>query len=141
MVSQQFSGSGSSSLCRGSYPQLYCFHNEVAPLRVVRHVGPHQGNRFYGCFYWSRTCGFFKWEDEIDDIHEMQQLMFEKDVKIAELELHKSELEMKVKRLKDRKSELEDQVAQFGIQITEARLELQSTRACRELALAFILSW
>ncbi|KAL2944636.1 Intermediate filament protein ifa-2, partial [Bienertia sinuspersici] len=132
MASQQSSGSGSSSFCRGSYPQLYCFHNEVAPLRVVRHVGPHQGKR---------TCGFFKWEDEIDDIREMQQLMFEKDVKIAEFELHKSELEIKVKRLKDRKSELEDQVAQFGIQITEARLELQSTRACRKLALAFILSW
>ncbi|KAL2921026.1 DNA topoisomerase 3-alpha, partial [Bienertia sinuspersici] len=117
----------------GSYPQLYCFHNEVAPLRVVRHVGPHQGKRFYGCSYWPRTCGFFKWEDEIDDIREMQQLMFEGDVKIAKLELHKSELEMKVKRLKDRKSELEDQ-------ITEARLKLQSTRACRKLALAFILS-
>ncbi|KAL2942336.1 Hydrocephalus-inducing protein, partial [Bienertia sinuspersici] len=85
----------------GSYPQLYYFYNKVAPLRVVRHIGPHQGKRFYGCSY-------FPWEDEIDDIREMQQLMFEKDVKIAEWELHKSELEMKVKRLKDRKSELED---------------------------------
>ncbi|KAL2942401.1 DNA topoisomerase 3-alpha, partial [Bienertia sinuspersici] len=89
------SGSGSSSLCRGSYPQLYYFYNKVALLRVVRHVGPHQGKRFYGCSYFPRTCGFFKWEDEIDDIREMQQLMFEKDVKIAEWELHKSELEMK----------------------------------------------
>ncbi|KAL2934979.1 Lon protease-like protein mitochondrial, partial [Bienertia sinuspersici] len=129
MASQQSSGSGSSSLCRGSYPQLYCFHNEVALLRVVRHVGPHQGKRFYGCSYWP---------DEIDDIREMQHLMFEKDVKFAELELHKSELEMNRKRLKDRKSKLDDQVAQLGI---EERLELQCTRACRKLALAFVLSW
>ncbi|KAL2924221.1 Cytoplasmic dynein 2 heavy chain 1, partial [Bienertia sinuspersici] len=122
----QSSGSGSSSLCSGSYPQLYYFCKEVAPLRVVRHIGPHKGNL---------------WEDEIDDIGWLQQLMFEKDVKIAELELRKSELEMKVKRLKDRKSKLDDQVAQLGIEITEARLQLQSTRACRKLALAFVLSW
>ncbi|KAL2901586.1 Protein ZGRF1 [Bienertia sinuspersici] len=33
-------------------PKMYCYHNEIAPLRVVKHNGPNQGKKFYGCAHW-----------------------------------------------------------------------------------------
>uniref|UniRef100_A0A803N433 Zinc finger GRF-type domain-containing protein n=1 Tax=Chenopodium quinoa TaxID=63459 RepID=A0A803N433_CHEQI len=32
--------------------QVVCYHNEVAPLRMVKYDGPTKGKRFYGCSYW-----------------------------------------------------------------------------------------
>ncbi|KAL2938559.1 DNA topoisomerase 3-alpha [Bienertia sinuspersici] len=44
------------------------------------------GKRYYGCSFWPRTCGFFRWADEVNDKREMRFLLLEKDTKIAELE-------------------------------------------------------
>ncbi|KAL2938710.1 Endonuclease 8-like 3, partial [Bienertia sinuspersici] len=92
-----------------SSPLVKCFHEEEAPLRVVRFNGPTVGKRFYGCAHWPRTCGFFKWAEEVDEIVELQQKMFEKDVTIAELQMENDML----KRTNER---LEDDVADLAIE-------------------------
>ncbi|KAL2934426.1 Protein ZGRF1 [Bienertia sinuspersici] len=38
--------------------QVLCYHNKIAPLRMVKYDGPTKGKRFYGCSYWPRTCRF-----------------------------------------------------------------------------------
>ncbi|KAL2940303.1 Endonuclease 8-like 3 [Bienertia sinuspersici] len=81
-------------------PLVKCFHEEEAPLRVVRFNGPTIGKHFYGCAHWPRTCGFFKWAEEVDDIVELQQKMFEKDVTIVELQMENDMLKELMKGLK-----------------------------------------
>ncbi|KAL2944325.1 Endonuclease 8-like 3, partial [Bienertia sinuspersici] len=105
MASNTSVGSGSSSRTRSRASpllhQVVCYHNEVAPLRVVRFDGLTKGKHFYGCSYWP-TCGFFKWVDEI-----------------AKLEAEKDELKEKIRRLKARKEKLVDEVVEMGIATTE----------------------
>uniref|UniRef100_A0A803MJI9 Zinc finger GRF-type domain-containing protein n=1 Tax=Chenopodium quinoa TaxID=63459 RepID=A0A803MJI9_CHEQI len=55
MASHLFVGSGSSrsrSKGNASPSQLVCYHNEIAPLRIIRYDGPTKGKIFYGCSYW-----------------------------------------------------------------------------------------
>ncbi|KAL2943184.1 Cytochrome b561 domain-containing protein 1 [Bienertia sinuspersici] len=77
MASQMSSGYGSSSRTRSTFPHQKCYHNEIAPLRVVKHHGPTFGN---------------------DDVRELQELVFKKDTIIAEPEMHN---EMLTKKLKE----------------------------------------
>ncbi|KAL2929809.1 Protein ZGRF1, partial [Bienertia sinuspersici] len=80
-----------SSRLSGSYPQLTCYHNEIASLRVVKHNGPTMGKRFYGCNHWPRACGYFKWEGELVDVPELQELV--KDLKSKSLILQNKLIE------------------------------------------------
>ncbi|KAL2898932.1 DNA topoisomerase 3-alpha, partial [Bienertia sinuspersici] len=106
--------------------QVLCYHDEVAPLRVVRFNGPTAGKRFYGCSYWPKTCGFFKWADEVNEIRDLQYKCFEKDTEIADLEMNNNMLEEKQ----------EDQIQQLAIENTEMREGLLSAKSDRTLALA-----
>ncbi|KAL2894084.1 DNA topoisomerase 3-alpha [Bienertia sinuspersici] len=137
--SQSFSGCSSRS--RGSYPEVKCYHGEIALLRCVKHNGPTMGKKFFGCAYWPKTCGFFKWADYPDDIRELQMLVFEKDTKIAELEMEKDFLQDKVKELKGQNVYLQDQVEELGIENTETVLAIYSARADRKLIVSLALSW
>ncbi|KAL2921995.1 DNA topoisomerase 3-alpha [Bienertia sinuspersici] len=69
--------------------QVMYYHGEIAPLREVKYNGPTYGKKFYGCSYWPRACGYFKWADEVHEIRDMQLRLLEKDTKIAELEMEK----------------------------------------------------
>ncbi|KAL2935379.1 Upstream stimulatory factor 1 [Bienertia sinuspersici] len=96
MASQQSTNSNSSSMSKsrsrsGSMPQLLCYHNDIAPIRVVKHDGPTRGKRFL----WLLTLAY-----ESDEVRELQFKLFEKDTEIAELELENSLLQEKVKELK-----------------------------------------
>ncbi|KAL2904619.1 Testis-expressed protein 9 [Bienertia sinuspersici] len=71
--------------------QVLCYHDEVVPLRVVRFNGPTAGKYFHGCSYWPYKC-------------------FEKDTKIADLEMNINMLEEKVKKQKEVISKQEDQI-------------------------------
>ncbi|KAL2930897.1 DNA topoisomerase 3-alpha [Bienertia sinuspersici] len=102
MVSQNSSASGSSSQYRLSGPVVKCYHNEVAPLRVVRHNGPRLGMKFYACAYWPATCGFFSWVDDANLIQDMQFQILDKDTTITDLD-------NEVKMLKEENENLEDQ--------------------------------
>ncbi|KAL2921360.1 Non-centrosomal microtubule array protein 1 [Bienertia sinuspersici] len=51
-----------------------------------------------------RTCGYFKWADEVHEIRDMQMRLLEKHTEIAELEMEKGFLEDKIKRLKKQKA-------------------------------------
>ncbi|KAL2937038.1 Endonuclease 8-like 3 [Bienertia sinuspersici] len=116
MVSQNSSGSGSSSQSRLSGPVFKCYHNDVSPLRVVRNNGPRQGMKFYACAYWPKaTCGFFRWVDNVNDIEDMQYQILEKDTTIAGLE-------NEVKMLKEQNETLEELLAEVGIECSERRL-------------------
>uniref|UniRef100_A0A803N245 GRF-type domain-containing protein n=1 Tax=Chenopodium quinoa TaxID=63459 RepID=A0A803N245_CHEQI len=103
-------GSGARSRSRGnSSPiQVYCYHDDVAPLRTVRHNGPTKGKRFYGCSYWpeQRTCDFFKWYDEVDDVKVLQHRVLDKISRISELEDENECLREKVKKLKAKRRSL-----------------------------------
>ncbi|KAL2930682.1 Endonuclease 8-like 3, partial [Bienertia sinuspersici] len=110
MASHQSHSDGSSSRTRSlsfaQAPLVKCFHEEEAPLRVVRFNGPIVGKRFYGCAHWPRTCGFFKWAEEVDEIVELQQKMFEKDVTIAKLQMENDMLKRTNERLENDVTEL-----------------------------------
>ncbi|KAL2934964.1 DNA topoisomerase 3-alpha [Bienertia sinuspersici] len=81
------SGSSSNFIPRS---QIHCFHNEIAPLRVVRHQGPRVGLKFYSCAYWPRICGFFRWADEVID--DVRTMLMDKDETIVELQHKKMAL-------------------------------------------------
>ncbi|KAL2895602.1 Endonuclease 8-like 3 [Bienertia sinuspersici] len=138
MASHQSHSDGSSSRTRSlsfaQAPLVKCFHEEEAPLRVVRFNGPTVGKRFYGCAHWPRTCGFFKWAEEVDEIVELQQKMFEKDVTIAELQMENDML----KRTNER---LEDDVAELAIENTETKEIIGSARADRKWVAFLVFSW
>ncbi|KAL2935481.1 DNA topoisomerase 3-alpha [Bienertia sinuspersici] len=104
------SGSGSSAQSRGG-PQVLCYHNEFAPLREVKHSCINQGRKFYGCGYWpirirfvtfchcliyQRSCGFFKWAEEVNEVRDLQLMLLEKENTIFELEHDKYLLEEKI---------------------------------------------
>ncbi|KAL2902439.1 DNA topoisomerase 3-alpha, partial [Bienertia sinuspersici] len=102
--SSSFSGSRSRSI-PSSPPPMKCFHDEITPLRTVKFHGPPQGKRFYGCPFWPRTCGYFKWADEVDE-----------DTAISELQYEKECLEEFVKKLKENNSKLEDDVNDLALE-------------------------
>uniref|UniRef100_A0A803L5E0 GRF-type domain-containing protein n=1 Tax=Chenopodium quinoa TaxID=63459 RepID=A0A803L5E0_CHEQI len=123
-LSVGFGSSRSRTKGNASPSQLVCYHNKIAPLRTVCYDGPMKGKRFYGCSYWpeQRTCGFFKWVDEVDDIRELQHVVHEKETTICELEheveMLKQEMELlrdKVKKLKARKRSCSRRLKKCGL--------------------------
>ncbi|KAL2932978.1 Protein ZGRF1, partial [Bienertia sinuspersici] len=50
--------------------QVVCYHNKVAPLRMVRFDGPTKGKHFYGCSY--------SVVDEVDNVCKLQQIVVER---------------------------------------------------------------
>ncbi|KAL2900068.1 Protein ZGRF1 [Bienertia sinuspersici] len=144
MASSQSAG-GSSSMSRSrsgsQLPQLRCYHDEVAPIRVVKHHGPTLGKRFYGCGRWPRTCGFFKWVDEPDEVTELQFRLFEKDTEISQLEMEKQMLDEKVRRLKQTNLKIQDQVEELALENSVVREGLYSAKADKKMSLLFIFSW
>ncbi|KAL2926428.1 Murein hydrolase activator EnvC [Bienertia sinuspersici] len=93
--SSSFSGSRSRSI-PSSRPPVKCFHDETTPLRTVKFHGPTRGNASM------RTCGYFKWADEVDEVKELQFMVFEKDSAISELQYEKECLEESVKKLEEK---------------------------------------
>ncbi|KAL2903911.1 DNA topoisomerase 3-alpha, partial [Bienertia sinuspersici] len=141
MVSHQsqFSWSASSE-SRLTAPQLYCYHNEIAPLRVVKHHGPNMGKRFYGCVHWL-TCGFFKWADESNEIRDLQLVIMEKNVTIAELEYETDILKAKVTSLKKKLAKRQDMVDELSIEYNERMLQMDAVFANKRMTYALIMSW
>ncbi|KAL2897390.1 DNA topoisomerase 3-alpha [Bienertia sinuspersici] len=136
--------SGNSSRSRSMSDQqcqVMCYHGEIAPLREVKYNGPTYGKKFYGCSYWPRTCGYFKWADEVHEIRDMQMRLLEKDTEIAELEMEKGFLEDKIKRLKEAKLKLDDVVEELSIENSEIREGLYAAKADKRVILGLALSW
>ncbi|KAL2931119.1 Protein ZGRF1 [Bienertia sinuspersici] len=79
---------------------MKCFHDEIAPLRTVKFHGPTRGKRFNGFPY--RTCRYFKWEDEVDEVKELRFMLFEKDTIISKLKYEKECLEESAKKMKEK---------------------------------------
>ncbi|KAL2943177.1 DNA topoisomerase 3-alpha, partial [Bienertia sinuspersici] len=104
---------------RSSVPPVKCYHDDVAPIRTVRVNCPTQGRRFYGCSHYPRTCGFFKWADEVDN-----------DV-----------LKGKVKKLKQSTTELENQVAELAIENSEKFHAMETVKADKKLCIMLFMSW
>ncbi|KAL2935420.1 Protein ZGRF1, partial [Bienertia sinuspersici] len=132
---------------------LYCYHNKIASLRVVRFQGPKMGKRFYECSFWpvstfflvicviDVTRGYFRWADEVNDEREMRFLLLVKDTKIAELEQEIDMLQMKVKEVKKQNAELEDLVHEVGIECTERRLLMESASSDKKMGFYLNASW
>uniref|UniRef100_A0A803MI96 GRF-type domain-containing protein n=1 Tax=Chenopodium quinoa TaxID=63459 RepID=A0A803MI96_CHEQI len=142
MESQQSHGSTSMSK-KLRYPPfpVYCYHDEVAPLRTVKYDGPTKGKLFYGCSFWPRTCGFFKWVDEVDDIRDLKSRIVDKNLIIMELEDKLELVKEKVKKLKAKQEKLVDDVAEVGIVATETLFEMKENNTDKKLNVALILSW
>ncbi|KAL2898818.1 Protein ZGRF1 [Bienertia sinuspersici] len=144
MASHQSIGSGSSSKYGKSSSmdqQVLCYHNQIAPLRTVKYGGPTKGKRFYGCSYWPRTCRFFKWVDEIDEVGDLQMLLQQKDSKIAELEQEVEEMKQKVKRLKAKKVKLQAEVREIGIATSGTLFEMKENNIDKKPMLTLVFSW
>ncbi|KAL2899744.1 Endonuclease 8-like 3, partial [Bienertia sinuspersici] len=133
-VSQNSSASGSSSQSRLSGPVLKCYHNEVAPLRIVRHNGPRMGIKFYACAYSPKaTCSVFSWVDDANLIQDMQFQILDKDTTIADLE-------SEVKMLKEENENLEELLAEVGIECNEKRLMMECEADDKRKTYALLLS-
>ncbi|KAL2902054.1 DNA topoisomerase 3-alpha [Bienertia sinuspersici] len=139
MVTQNSAGSASFSASRsrsrgstGAIEPVKCYHNEVALLRTVRFNGPTQGKR---------TCGSFKWVDEVDIVNELQFMVFERDTIISELEYEKDLLEADVKKLRKKGEELQDQVNELAMENTMKWEIAESARADRKFVMLLCLSW
>ncbi|KAL2926673.1 Lamin-like protein, partial [Bienertia sinuspersici] len=76
------SSSESRSRSNGK-PHVLYFHQDLAPLRTVKVQGPTRGKH------------------EEDRVQELQFLLFERDTRIAELEILIEELENEVKNQKE----------------------------------------
>ncbi|KAL2922888.1 Peptidoglycan D D-transpeptidase MrdA, partial [Bienertia sinuspersici] len=122
MASHQSHSDGSSSCSRSlsfsQTPLVKCLHEEEAQLRVMRFKGPTVEKRFYGCAHWP-------WAEEVDEIVELQQKMFEKDVTITELHMENDML----KRTNER---LEEDVDELAIENIETKEIIGSARADRK---------
>ncbi|XP_021756015.1 uncharacterized protein LOC110721183 [Chenopodium quinoa] len=118
---------------------IYCYHDEVAPLRTVKHGRPTQGKRFYDCSYTPEhsTCGFFKW---VDDIRELQYQNVDKNSIIMELEDKIELLKEKVRKLKAKQEKLVDQVEEMGMATTETLFEMKENNTDKKLMLTLIFT-
>ncbi|KAL2931416.1 Protein ZGRF1 [Bienertia sinuspersici] len=134
MASSNSTESGTHSHGRCAGPRMYCYHNEVAPLRVVKHNGPNQGKQFYGCPHWP-------WTHEVQNVDDLQYMVLEKDTALIELEHEKKTLKKEVEELKAENEKLEDMVAELSIENTETRLFMEATMADKKLAVPLIISW
>ncbi|KAL2930967.1 Pyridoxine 5'-phosphate synthase [Bienertia sinuspersici] len=84
MASSQNSCRSESSQLRHFGQQVYCFHNELAPLRVVKHHGLTFWKRLYGCRHWP--------DEENDDFHQLQMAFMNKNIEIVKLEAENKSL-------------------------------------------------
>ncbi|KAL2905261.1 DNA topoisomerase 3-alpha [Bienertia sinuspersici] len=142
MASNSNASSRSVSRSRTSgTPQMVCYHNELAPLRVVRHPGPNMGKRFYGCPHWPRTCGFFQWLDECNDIRDLQYQLLEKECIISELQHENDILKVEVGNLKKKLSQKQDVVDELSIECTERSLLMDEMFAKRRITYVLLFSW
>ncbi|KAL2923617.1 Endonuclease 8-like 3, partial [Bienertia sinuspersici] len=116
MASSNSNESGSYSHGRCARPRMYCYHNEVAPLRVVKHNGPNHGKQFYDCPHWPDTA-------------------------LIELEHEKKTLKKEVEELKAENAKLDDMVAELSIENTETRLFMEEPMVDKKLVVALIVSW
>ncbi|KAL2926819.1 Microtubule-associated protein ssm4, partial [Bienertia sinuspersici] len=108
-----------------SPPPVKCFHDEVAPLRTVKFHGLTRGKRFYGCPYWPLN--------EVDEVKELQFMLFEKDTAISELQYEKECLEESVKKLKGKNSKLEDDVNELALENAVKFESMESMKADMKL--------
>ncbi|KAL2929309.1 Protein ZGRF1, partial [Bienertia sinuspersici] len=139
MASQQSMNSDSSSMSKsksrsGSMPQLLCYHNDIAPIRVVKHDGPTRGKRFYGCSH-------LIWTDESNEVRELQFKLFEKDTEIAVLELENSLLQEKVKELKQTNLKNHDQLEEILLENSVTREGMYTATADKKLYVFLLMSW
>ncbi|KAL2901901.1 Chaperone protein DnaK [Bienertia sinuspersici] len=88
-----------------------------------------------------RTCGFFKWADEVDTVNELQFLVFERDTIISELEYEKELLEADVKKLRKKGEELQDKVNELAMENTMKWEIAEFARADRKFVMLLCLSW
>uniref|UniRef100_A0A803MDH9 Uncharacterized protein n=1 Tax=Chenopodium quinoa TaxID=63459 RepID=A0A803MDH9_CHEQI len=122
MASQHSNGSSSKSKKSDSpHPPLCYYHDVVAPLRTVQ-----------------RTCGFFKWVDEVNDIGHLQAQILDKNLIIIELEDKVEQLKEKMRKLKDKKEKLAEEVGMMGIATTESLLEMKENISDKKLMLTLI---
>ncbi|KAL2925438.1 Protein ZGRF1 [Bienertia sinuspersici] len=142
MASLNSTRSGSSHNT-GPGNHIYCYHNEIAPLRVVRFQGPKMGKRFCGCSFWpvSNFFSYCIWADKMNDEREVRFLLLEKDTKIVELEHEIDMLQLKLKEVEKQNAELEDLVHEVGIERTERRLIMESASADKKMGFCLAASW
>ncbi|XP_021736308.1 uncharacterized protein LOC110702869 [Chenopodium quinoa] len=91
--------------------------------------------------FFTRTCGFFKWVDEVDDIRDLKSRIVDKNLIIMELEDKLELVKEKVKKLKAKQEKLVDDVAEVGIVATETLFEMKENNTDKKLNVALILSW
>ncbi|KAL2926025.1 DNA-(apurinic or apyrimidinic site) lyase 2, partial [Bienertia sinuspersici] len=115
MASSQNSAGSESSQLRDSGQQVYCFHNELAPLRVVKHHGPTFGKRFYGCRHWPMA-------------------LMNKNIEIVKLEA-------KNKRLKEQLARTQDLVDELSIECTERQVMMEAATQKKIVVYALVFSW
>ncbi|KAL2939402.1 DNA topoisomerase 3-alpha, partial [Bienertia sinuspersici] len=135
-MSMDSSGSSSNFVPRS---QIRCFHNEIAPLRVVRHQGPRVGLKFYGCVYWPRTCRFFHWADEVTN--DVRIMLMQKDETIAELQHEKKALLKQVKALTLENKQLEEEYVEVLVECEHRRSVMCVAKADKKMGFYLVMTW
>uniref|UniRef100_A0A803N2H7 Uncharacterized protein n=1 Tax=Chenopodium quinoa TaxID=63459 RepID=A0A803N2H7_CHEQI len=89
----------------------------------------------------SKQTSSSQWADEVDDVHDLQHLVMEKETRICELEYELDMMKDKVKRLKANKEKLVEEVEEMGIATTETMFELKKNNNDKRLMLTLVFSW
>uniref|UniRef100_A0A803MKI9 Uncharacterized protein n=1 Tax=Chenopodium quinoa TaxID=63459 RepID=A0A803MKI9_CHEQI len=136
--SSRFRSRGNSSPAIGVPPQRVC---TVEDCSLVQ----RRGKGFMG---EQKTCGFFNWADEVDDVRDLQQIVIGKEETISDLEhqvdMLKQEMEVmrdKVKKSKAKNEKLFEKVEEMGIATTETMFELNENNTDKRLMLTLVFSW
>ncbi|KAL2896480.1 DNA topoisomerase 3-alpha [Bienertia sinuspersici] len=98
------------------------------------------GKSFYGCAHWPRTCGFFKWANESNEIRDLQLVIMEKNVTIAELEHETDILKAEVTSFKKKLAKKQDMVDELSIECNERMLQMDAIFAKKRMTYALIMS-
>ncbi|KAL2905185.1 Kinesin-related protein 1, partial [Bienertia sinuspersici] len=109
-------------------PKVLCYHNEVVPLKIVRHSGPG-------------TCDYFRWAEGSFHNGDVKFALLEIRATITELENQLDMLQNKVKKLKKEGTQLQEIEKELSIKNDERMLAMEGAKMDKKLAHTLILSW
>lgn len=92
--------------------------------------------------YLKLTCGFFKWENEVNDLREWQWRVFERETTISELEHANDVMEAKLKVLVQEREKLFMDFTKARTEVGAKRIELEHCVTTKNKYLcALLTSW
>ncbi|KAL2922999.1 Serine/threonine-protein kinase ATM [Bienertia sinuspersici] len=111
-------------------PQLLCYHNDIAPIRVVKHDGPTRGKRFYA-----------HWPMNLMQFVNCNSSCLKKILRLLNWSFENSLLQEKVKELKQTNLKNRDQLEEILLENSVTREGMYTATADKKLYVFLLMSW